>query len=377
MVVIQHFLKWLETAKTQERADAAAALARAFVQRELKFDDRLVAEAALTLLLDDRSTKVRLALAETLSLSVSAPAHIIAALAADQVEVAAPVLARSPLLSDAELIDRVALGCARVQTLIASRPKLSRSLSASVAEVGSVEACTALASNEGAEIAPLSFRRMIERFGAIGPLREALSRNPNLPADCRHLLVEATGNALSALPLVKALMGEERASLIAKDACTRASVTLIESVADEEHEALVEHLRLRGELTSGFLVRIVAHGKVDFFRVALAAITGQDVDRVTALLARGRHSAVAALFKRAGLSAITHAPLLIALDIWREVARGNRMAGPQEVSWSMLQAVDSAQGSDEAEKLTRLLRQIHLEQLRRNARLQALELAAA
>jgi hypothetical protein len=53
------------------------------------------------------------------------------------------------------------------------------------------------------------------------------------------------------------------------------------------------------------------------------------------------------------------------------------MAGPQEVSWSMLQAVDSAQGSDEAEKLTRLLRQIHLEQLRRNARLQALELAAA
>lgn len=377
MVVIQHFLKWLETAKTQERADAAAALARAFVQRELKFDDRLAAEAALTLLLDDRSTKVRLALAETLSLSVRAPTHIIAALAADQVEVAAPVLARSPLLSDAELIDRVALGCARVQTLIASRPKLSRSLSASVAEVGSVEACTALAGNEGAEIAPFSFRRMIERFGAIGPLREALSRTPNLPADCRHLLVEATGNALSALPLVKALMGEERASLIAKDACTRASITLIESVADEEHEALVEHLRLRGELTSGFLVRIVAHGKVDFFRVALATITGQDVDRVTALLARGRHSAVAALFKRAGLSAITHAPLLIALDIWREVARGNRMAGPQEVSWSMLQAVDLAQGSDEAEKLTRLLRQIHLEQLRRNARLQALELAAA
>ncbi|KFB10240.1 DUF2336 domain-containing protein [Nitratireductor basaltis] len=377
MVVIQHFLKWLDTAKMQERADAAAALARAFVQRELSFDDRLAAEAALTLLLDDRSAKVRLALSETLSLSARAPAHIIAALAADQAEVAAPVLARSPLLSDAELIDRVALGCIKVQMLIASRPRVSRSLSASIAEVGSVEACTVLARNEGAEIAPFSFRRMIERFGANGPLREALTHNAHLPADCRHLLVQATGTALSALPLVKALMGEERAGLIAKDACARASVTLIESVADEEHEALVEHLRLRGEVTSGFLVRIVAHGKIDFFRVALAAITGQDIERVTALLARGRHSALAALFKRAGLSTITHAPILTALDIWREVARGNRMSGPQEVSWSMLQAVDAAHGADEAEQLTRLLRQIHLEQLRRNARQQALELAAA
>jgi len=377
VVVIQHFLKWLETAKTQERADAAAALARAFVQRELKFDDRLAAEAALTLLLDDRSSRVRLALSETLSLSARAPTHIIAALAADQAEVAAPVLARSPLLSDAELIDRVALGCVKVQSLIASRPRLSRALSASIAEVGSVEACTALAGNEGADIASFSFRRMIERFGGNGALRESLSHNPNLPADCRHLLVEATGMALSTLPLVKALMGEERAGLIAKDACARASVTLIESVADEEHEALVEHLRLRGELTSAFLVRIVAHGKVDFFRVALAAIAGQDVDRVTALLARGRHSALAALFKRAGLSAITHAPILTALDIWRDVARGNRMAGPQEVSWSMLQAVDTKLGHEDAERLSRLLRQIHLDQLRRNARLQALELAAA
>lgn len=142
MVVIQHFLKWLETARTQERTDAAAALARAFLQRELKFDDRLAAEAALTLLLDDRSSRVRLALSETLSLSARAPTHIIAALAADQAEVAAPVLARSPLLSDAELIDRVALGCVKVQSLIASRPRLSRALSASIAEVGSVEACT-------------------------------------------------------------------------------------------------------------------------------------------------------------------------------------------------------------------------------------------
>jgi len=71
-------------------------------------------------------------------------------------------------------------------------------------------------------------------------------------------------------------------------------------------------------------------------RLLLANI--RDADEIRDLANHLQLSRVAALFKRAGLSAITHAPLLIALDIWREVARGNRMAGPQEVSWSMLQA---------------------------------------
>ena len=77
MIVVSHFLKWVHTAKVAERAAAAAALARAYVDRDLPFEDRCAAEAALTLLLDDPSSKVRLALAETLSMSHHAPAQIV------------------------------------------------------------------------------------------------------------------------------------------------------------------------------------------------------------------------------------------------------------------------------------------------------------
>ena len=99
-MVVGHFLKWVHTARVQERAAAAAALARAYIDRELPFEDRCAAEAALTLLLDDVSAKVRLAMAEVLSLSHHAPVQIISALASDQPEVAGLVLARSPLLTD-------------------------------------------------------------------------------------------------------------------------------------------------------------------------------------------------------------------------------------------------------------------------------------
>src|SRR5690606_27637433 len=123
---------------------------------------RVAAEAALIFLLDDQAPKVRLALSETLSLSPRAPAQVIAVLATDQAEVAAPVLARSPLLTDSDLIARVAAGPSPLQALIAARPQLSMALAASIAEVGTVDACAALVRNASARIAALSYRRMIE-----------------------------------------------------------------------------------------------------------------------------------------------------------------------------------------------------------------------
>ena len=114
-------------------------------QRDLPFEDRCAAEAALTLLLDDPSSKVRLAMAEALSMSHHAPLQIISALASDQPEVASLVLARSPLLTDADLIDRVATGQKATQKLIADRPIVSMSLAAAIAEIGEPEACAVAA----------------------------------------------------------------------------------------------------------------------------------------------------------------------------------------------------------------------------------------
>jgi len=377
--VIQHFLKWVRTAKASERAAAAAALARAYIQKELAFEDRMAAEAALTLLLDDPSAKVRLALSETLSLSRRAPAQVVAALAADQPEVAAPILVRSPLLSDTDLVDRVAAGDPMVQLLVAGRPRLSLALAAAIAEVGTAAACQALLANGGAQIAALSFRRIIERHGERSALRRALVARQDLPSDCRHMLVIRVGEALSAAPFVQALIGPERAEKLAQEACVKASVALIEATDRREHAALVEHLRLRGDLTSSFLVRTVAYGKVDFFGAALVALSKQNEARIQSLLAGGREAALTALFSRAGLKPVTHAPLLAALRIWREIAKGRRIAGPQEVSWHMLEALETASAGSQADReaLAGLLRRIHLQALRENARAQALALAAA
>ncbi|MBZ9808002.1 DUF2336 domain-containing protein [Mesorhizobium sp. BR1-1-9] len=374
MIVVSHFLKWIYTARVSERAAAASALARAYVDAELPFEDRCAAEAALTLLLDDASSKVRLAVAEALSMSHHAPPQIISALASDQPEVAGVVLTRSPLLTDADLINRVASGAKATQKLIADRPVVSMALSAAIAEIGEAEACAVLLANSGADIASLSFRRMAERHGHLPLVREALISDARLPADCRHMLLVKLGEMLKTSPLVMALMGAARADRVMRDACVKACVTLIEGTRQEEHAALIEHLRLRGDLTASFLIRTIAHGKVDFFGSALVALSQQSAQRVRALLAGGHDVALQALFRSAGLAAATHAVILRALKIWREVANGKRVAGVQEVSWLMLKELggEATQG-----ELAGLVRSIHLDALRENARGHALAIAAA
>ena len=122
------------------------------------------------------------------------------------------------------------------------------------------------------------------------------------------------------------------------------------------------------------VVRMVAHGKVDFFAALLVALTGQAEARVARLLAGGQDVALSAIFRTAGLPETVHAVLARALKAWREVAKGVRVAGAQEVSWLMLEVL----GGQRAEgDLASLLRSIHLDALRENARGHALAIAAA
>lgn len=374
MTVVRHFLKWINTARVSERAAAASALAQAYAGKGLAFEDRCAAEAALTLLLEDPSAKVRMAIAEALSMSRHAPPQILAALASDQPDIASLVLARSPLFGDDDLIDRVASSIGAVQRIIAGRPYVSMAVSAAIAELGEAEACIALLANSGADIASLSFRRIAERFGHAAAVREALVADARLPSDCRHMLLVKVGEALRQSPLVSASIGQARAERITRDACIKASLTLIDGIGFEEHAALVEHLRLRGDLTSAFIVRIIAHGKIDFFSSVLVALTKQKRQRVSALLAGGRDVALAALFRAAGLPASVDGVVLCALKIWREVAAGRRIAGAQEVSWLMLKELGDCTADT---KLAGLLKSIHLEALRGNAREHALAIAAA
>src|SRR4029079_16917528 len=113
-MIVRQFISWIRTASAGERAEATRSLARAWLISDLSEDDRIAAEGALLMLLDDASPLVRQAMSEVFAASAEAPPAIVAALALEQPDIALPVLEFSPLLIDADLVDLVATGCSQV-----------------------------------------------------------------------------------------------------------------------------------------------------------------------------------------------------------------------------------------------------------------------
>ena len=179
-MIVRQFLHWLRTAPSGDRAEATSALARAFLYSDLSDNDRAAAEGAMIMLLDDPSPLVRRALAEVFAGSDCAPPTVVHALAQDQPDVAEPVLQRSPLLLDADLVEAVAGGEAARQIAIASRASLPCSVSAAIAEVGCAEACLTLLENEQAEIVAFSLDRDRAAIRASGrdPRHHLVARRP-------------------------------------------------------------------------------------------------------------------------------------------------------------------------------------------------------
>ncbi|MBW8789882.1 DUF2336 domain-containing protein [Rhizobium sp. WSM4643] len=320
-VIVEAFLRWVETAKTGDRARAASALGRAYLQSEMSGDERAAAEMAMTFLLDDPSPRVRLALAEAIAWSPDAPRSLVLSLAEDQPEVACHAVTCSPLLSDADLVDLAARGNGATRMLIAARAHVTRPVSAALAEVGDEEELLCLLENDGAVISSLSLKRVAERLGDCCDIRNLLLDRSDLPADARQLLTEHVSNALVGLPLAQAAIGLQRLQRISREATEAAIVSIAGDIAPREIPDLVQHLRLIGRLTPSFLMHALCAGKVDFFAGAIVDLTGCSERRVRSILATGRMHAVRALYESAGLPRDISVIFVEATMLWRDAAR--------------------------------------------------------
>jgi uncharacterized protein (DUF2336 family) len=280
-------------------------LARAYLHCDLSPDDRDAAENAMIALLDDPSPLVRQALAETLAASPDAPRAVVQALACDHRDIAAVVLARSPLLIDAELVDFVATCDGALQATIATRAPLRRAVAAAIAEVGSAEACLIAIENPCADVAPSSIARIVDRFGHLGAIREALLARPDLPLAARQSLVRQLSSALVDLAADRNWLARDRAEEVGREACEKATVTIAALRPDHDVRLLVCHLRASGQLTAGLILRALLSGNMAMFEGALAELAELPLRRVQAFVRDSGSGGLRAVFDKAGLPAST------------------------------------------------------------------------
>ncbi|WP_092742279.1 DUF2336 domain-containing protein [Xaviernesmea oryzae] len=323
-MIIQAFLRWVEQASVSDRARAAAALARAYTTGSQANFDYNAAETAMSLLLDDPAPQVRQALAEALADCPRAPRALILPLAEDRTETAYTVIARSPVLTDADLVDLVARGTVEIRALIAARAPVNPPLAAAIAEIGGEVEIAILIDNRQARLSARTLSRIAERFAAHAAIRGALLERGDLPATVRTRLMEEVADALSGFGLVAHVLGEERARRLAREACDGATVSLSEAVPPGEMVRLVEHLRLRARLTPLFLLQALCAGKGELFAEAMVCLTGIGESQVRAILSGGSGHAVRAMIERAGLGRDVSGLYASAVMLWRREGQQRR-----------------------------------------------------
>jgi uncharacterized protein (DUF2336 family) len=377
-MIVRQFINWIRTAPAGERAEATRALARAWLISDLSEDDRLAAEGALLMLLDDPSPLVRQAMAEVFAGSVEAPAAIVQALAVDQPSIALPVLEHSPLLIDADLVDIVATGSDEMQCAIARRVNLPASVGAAIAEVGCAAAALELIENAHAELAPFSWDRIVERHGHLAAIREAMLVLEGLPAATRMALVAKLSETLAQFVVARNWLSADRAGRVASEACERSSIHIAARSDGEEMRGLVAHLRATGQLTAGLILRALLSGNLELFHTALAELSGLPQARIAALLHDRGAASVDALLIRAGLPESTFAAFRAALEASHEIGYVDSVEGAVRLRRRMVERVLTHCETDReaAEPLLILLRRFATESAREEARLFCEELVA-
>ncbi len=320
-MIVRAYLQWSLNASAAERAEAAGMLADLFLEGDLAEDARRDAEAALLLALDDPSPLVRRVLAEKLGGSDRAPRALIATLSQDVGDIAAIVIANSPLLADAALVDLLALGDVTVQCAVASRQLLSAAVSAALCEVGVIEAVTMLLDNPGASVPVFALRRLMARFECDGALRELLLARGDLPADLRMTMVRGATSQLARFVEDCGWLSPARAARLAQECAESGLVVVAAASGDDELETFVQALRDSGALTPQLLLRSLLSGDTPFLAAALAALAGVATVKASSLVHGRSESGFRALYRKAGLPQRLAPAFEAAIAAWHECGR--------------------------------------------------------
>ena len=237
--------------------------------------------------------EIRQVLAQRLAKVDWAPAALVRMLAADEIEIARPVIACSPLLLDDDLLQLLADCSIEHQIQVALRPDLGAAVARAIVAGADPAVMTALASNRSARIEPAVFADLVERSRQLAALRAPLTRHPSLSEDLALRLYQWVGDALrqaigDRFSLDPARLTEALQSAVQTTAQAMVRDTAVAwdaASADQTDARLVAKLHAAGQLRPAYLIRALREEKLGVFAHGLAVLGRFEIAQIRRALA--------------------------------------------------------------------------------------------
>ncbi len=284
-------------------------------------------------LVAEAETEIRIRLSEKLSTAAWAPPALINVLALDDIAVAAPIIANSPVLQDHDLIRILVEATLDHQIAIARRGKLTSTVVEAILAKDEPAVLTALAANDSAAVSDEGMTRLVESSRRHAALRSPLARHPRLSSDLALRLYLWVGQSLRGSlterfrlepGAIDAALAEAVREAHAIPSAGQTLNTMAWQDEAENERRLVDKLHDAGQLRPGFLLRMLRERKLNIFVTALSTLGGFQADHIRRAIDSDRPELLALACVAVGIDKGAFPAIL---DQVRELNGGNPAGG--------------------------------------------------
>ena len=271
----RQFLKLAQDTTPTGRYALANAVSKFFEHDDLdKIEHHLVVEIMMNLI---RRTELDLreALAERLSLLDNVPAEVIIFLANDEISVAHPVLQRSPVLNDVDLIYIISSKGAAHWQSIAQREELNPSVVRRLVDTGDAGTALHIIANQSITLHKNTMSRLVKLSLIAEDIQGVLLRRPEIDEELAVQMYACVSKAVrreitkrfNISPVVIDAALDSLVAELSEEARGQQRVT-------REMAMLARRFKERGDITPAMMTKALRRGQMSFFIALMAGQIG-------------------------------------------------------------------------------------------------------
>lgn len=283
-------------------------------KRSLTPEEKEIAGHILIKLTREIECDVRAHLAERLAASPDAPKELIRALAMDEISVAAPVIAQSPLLDEQDLIAIISGKTREHRMRVAMRSGITAAVTNVLVQSNEPDVLQAMVENLSAEITEAVMQYLVAESKSLENLRAPLVCRADLPQGLAQKMLAFVSGALQQQILTRFTIDQAAIEAALSDVGTAPVINKAVEGLDSKTRALIRKMQEGGKLSVLQVISFLREKRISLFLEGVAALSDLEAGTVANLTDAGEGQGLAVLARAIGADRSQFATMALLLE---------------------------------------------------------------
>lgn len=264
----------------------------------------------------DVEMEVRQQLSERMADFASAPPNLIKRFANDAIEVAKPILERSGVLNEEDLLEVIREAGQQHLLAITKRQDVSEEISEALVNQGNDNVVASLLENDDASISRGSMEKVIDRAEDSDVLHAPIVNRKTMPADLLNEVFFIVSSELrnQILKINENMDPEQLNKLLKQREANHSGANNVEASNMSDAEKLIVEKEKSKELNEQFLVKLLQNRHMPEFLFGLARLTDIDVRTARRIILDRTCESLAVTFKAHHFDRSTFSTIIMLID---------------------------------------------------------------